>query len=230
MKLISNFHDYYDSVQAYAHDPKILFIRRESEVFYDDLAREQQHLIWYNIFPNIEYISRGCILFCGKSYPFYEYDSKCSYSLDSLRTNIIFYLNKQENYSSSLWTKENILKKIDSEYIQKQYKYITSNFKLNVKDEIFRNFNSPILCIRYTDHCKVKIIINPRLSKYNFQSQMDPYQVYQEIEMYLGNNLVDQKDPNPKISDELRRDSAGFNEWSFKTHKTESKKYRKKNK
>ena len=71
-----------------------------------------------------------------------------------------------------------------------------------------------------------RLVINPELRLYNFVSQADPYSAYQEIERYIGNDLVQQEDPTNKISDEIKRDLKGFNDWSFKRHKTESKKYK----
>jgi hypothetical protein len=34
--------------------------------------------------------------------------------------------------------------------------------------------------------------------------------------MFVGNNLVKQVDPNINLTDIDRRDTAGFDEWSFK--------------
>jgi hypothetical protein len=46
--------------------------------------------------------------------------------------------------------------------------------------------------------------------------------------MYLGNDLVDTSNMTPQpITDVMRAETKGFNEWSFRRHKTEDKKYKK---
>lgn len=41
--------------------------------------------------------------------------------------------------------------------------------------------------------------------------------------MYVGNNLVKQVDPSENFSDNMKRDIAGFDEWSFKNKSKKSK-------
>lgn len=93
------------------------------------------------------------------------------------------------------------------------------NFDINLgktlPDDCFREYNSPILNITYYDG-GFAIHVNPRLKEYNFISQYDPVSAFQEISMYIGNNLVIQKDPNPKLSDDIKRDIHGFDKWSFR--------------
>ncbi len=56
---------------------------------------------------------------------------------------------------------------------------------------------------------------NPVLKDMGWQRQVDPYTAWQELDMYLGNQLAVQEDPAP-LSDELRRDAHGFDDRSFK--------------
>ncbi len=82
-----------------------------------------------------------------------------------------------------------------------------------------------------TRNGEYKLTVNPRLNQYNFASVVDPYTAFQELSMFIGNNLVDTSTTQPRpISDKLKSETKGFNEWSFRRHKTEDTKYLKKNK
>ena len=58
--------------------------------------------------------------------------------------------------------------------------------------------------------------INPRFADYKLQSVFDPWTAYQEIDMYLNNQLAVNMEPTLERSQELIRDSKGFDDWSFK--------------
>ncbi|MBX7258823.1 MAG: hypothetical protein K1Y02_20845 [Candidatus Hydrogenedentes bacterium] len=100
-------------------------------------------------------------------------------------------------------------------------------------DEVFIQLGIPIFRLEYVasnrHQCRDRIIctLNPHLKQDHFQRVKPPAEAFQEISMYLGNQLATQKDPIPVVSDEIMRDEKGFDEWSFRRHKEESKKYRK---
>ena len=77
---------------------------------------------------------------------------------------------------------------------------------------------------------RVQLVKNPILKDYDFASVVGPYEAYQEISVFLGNELSSQMDPNLDRTDKDIRDSKGFDDWSFKRHKEESKKYPRKKK
>ena len=104
---------------------------------------------------------------------------------------------------------------------------------MKIFDECLRKLETPCFSIEsglLEPWYKTTLIVNPTLRSYQFFKVIDPFTAYQELSMFLGNNLVTQKDPNPPISDVDKRDTHGFNEWSFKTHQEESKKPRGKKK
>lgn len=82
-----------------------------------------------------------------------------------------------------------------------------------VPESTFRNANTPIIVYEEGK----RYILNPALKDYEFGKIMDPYTAYQEIDMYLGNNMVDQFDPSVNRTDIEIRDSKGMDDWSFKT-------------
>jgi len=62
------------------------------------------------------------------------------------------------------------------------------------------------------------ILANPNLGNLGIFRLfgLDPFQVAQEIEVYLGNELATQRDPIPARTDELIRDAHGFDKHSFR--------------
>jgi hypothetical protein len=54
------------------------------------------------------------------------------------------------------------------------------------------------------------LIRNPRLADLNFASVIDPWTAYQELSMFLGSALAEQRDPNENISDADRAAMHGF--------------------
>ena len=49
--------------------------------------------------------------------------------------------------------------------------------------------------------------------------KLDAYGIYQEIEMYMGGVLGSQEKETIEISDKDKRDSKGFDNYSFKKRK-----------
>lgn len=95
--------------------------------------------------------------------------------------------------------------------------FITNNHNV-VNDNAFRYFRAPVLLIEQQDIPVV--IVNPNLREYDFVQVYTPPQAYQELSMYIGNNLanLDRKEPRP-ITDKLRAETKGFDKWSFKNQK-----------
>jgi hypothetical protein len=65
---------------------------------------------------------------------------------------------------------------------------------------------------------KQAIELNPQLDK-GFQKLMSPYQAFQELEMYVGNYLVQPTIQEPPISDKIKAEIHGFDQFSFRKEK-----------
>jgi len=103
-------------------------------------------------------------------------------------------------------------------------------------DDVFIQLGIPVFKVEYVAANnnnrniidKIRCTLNPYLKADQFQKVKDPTEAFQEISMYLGNELARQRDPTSTISDEIMRDKKGFDKWSFRRHKEEDKKYIKK--
>ena len=61
----------------------------------------------------------------------------------------------------------------------------------------------------------VTTLTNPCLDRLGFKKIVEPWQAYQELEMFLGNTLVE-REVMPLQSDVAKRDAHGFDDKSFK--------------
>lgn len=97
----------------------------------------------------------------------------------------------------------------------------------SVVDQIFIDLSSPLFIItselvnnnRGGTSRKNILIKEPLLNQYMIQKMLDPWTLYQQIEMYLANELVMCKVPPFNTTDKLKRDAHGFDGKSFKNEK-----------
>ena len=190
----------------------------------------------------------GVIGFCAKAYPFYKVNlssqdkqyMKTYYSIAHMEQDIM-----GNSYQDNVFSKLNIHTKATHQYFMEEIKslrrelsiflnpnktryYYYSSCKItefdnlyvgkSLSDELFIKYNAPILLV-YESHWGGTITLNPRLNEFNFITKYDPIAAFQEIAMYIGNNLAKQVDPTTNFSDDLKINSHGFDKWSFRKHK-----------
>jgi hypothetical protein len=247
MRVISKFKDYYDGCQGYGADPKLVYVRKTQEIPIESTrpGEVKQAELKKAIFdvsakagavPHLYHtdVDYGVVAFCGKIYPFWKIGTTTHYTWEKLHKDI---RSKAARERHSTYYSD-ILARIEKRRGRNSYWYGTrltrsgvekyfNETDLNVKDDAFIYLKTPVFIIQYV-FGKELVITNPLLKDYNFASQVDPWTAYQELSMYVGNNLANQMDPEVHISDKLKAESRGFNEWSFRRHKDESKKNKKK--
>lgn len=193
------------------------------------------------------FLNKAVVSFCGTAYPLYEYrrEKIGFFSVD----DVVSWLRKKRKTFDfdPKGHLEEILERPKKEYRYWRYyrtygnltpdnwKKFEENLNPNIGDAPHIYFKTPVLSYGYSqeDICKIDsrfIIRNPSLKDYSFYKKVDPFNAYQQLSMYVGNNLAQQMDPNPPISDELRAHSHGFDKWSFRKHSEDSKKPRRRKK
>ena len=82
-------------------------------------------------------------------------------------------------------------------------------------DDLFVKYDAPILMLSIF-HGQITFSVNPSLGKLGFSKRVNAREAYQELSMYLANNMVEQFDPtHGRTSDEIR-DAHGFDGGSFR--------------
>ena len=81
--------------------------------------------------------------------------------------------------------------------------------------------NDRIVCLMVSSE---HVTVNPQLSRFNFAAVVPPYEIAQEISMFIGGVLGSPAGSMVSISDADKIQQHGFNEWSFRTLPTKHKK------
>lgn len=69
-----------------------------------------------------------------------------------------------------------------------------------------------------------KLTLNPKLTDYQFYRVFDAYSAFQEIEMFMNNQIIRPDDPFIEpVSDELKAQAHGFDKFSFRKDKCKPK-------
>ena len=252
MRIISSFRDYYDNGLAYGSDPKLVYVRESKEIDMDEKGIHKEIYECIHSMPDYQGIY-GVIAFCGKLYPVYQieyrYDPisgkhrhKHFYSFGSLANYVNgnkFIEDVTNDCSNNDGDITNI--KYNINYVRKQIDEVLNKKKYSwgskllyhehdaqfvgkvINDEPFIKADAPIITYIKKFNRPLKMEINSRLNEYNFIQKFDPISCFQEIEMYIGNNLAKQVDPSVNFSDELKAEIAGFDEWSFRKQSKKKK-------
>lgn len=91
-------------------------------------------------------------------------------------------------------------------------------------DDIFIKLKTPIFTLIDWGRTNINFKINSNLKKFMFFQIKDSTQAFQDISMYLGNQLALENDPIPlNVSDKEMLYKKGFDDMSFKRHKDDPK-------
>jgi hypothetical protein len=244
MRIISGFHDYYDGVRKYGVDPKLVYVRERRELFDVPVPPELNAILKQipSHFDGVGYwpFNRGVVCFCGRVYPFVAcYDSFC-YTIDDfvevwkrgrvmtedvrIRTNVIKRMLDPAAYDG-LPRRHRAKGYVNQSAVSVLSWRALLALDLSVSDDLHRRFESPVFLVSNTLGLggRFGIVVNPVLRDLMFYWQVPVVDAYQRLAMYVGNNMVTQKDPNVGLTDVMRRDTAGFDNWSFKKHRDDPK-------
>lgn len=242
MRIISKFRDYYDSAVAW-RDETLCYVRKEAVFdFKKDLSPEQQRAIADAVLlckklPQCNWAHRHVIAFCGELFPCYvteenetfygpgqmdkEYSRRSPPESDDghwvdkkLWVNRIKALSRSDNYKPWKMNWQDWQNRNDLTY-KSWTEFVKRYPRRQIDAEPFRLFNAPVFEV-FGSFSRIKVVVNPYLKGRNFACQVDPYTAFQELSLFIGNDLVEQMDPNIERTDEMIRDSKGMDEWSFR--------------
>jgi hypothetical protein len=234
MRIISDFHDYYDAAQSMGQDRTLIYQRQKRKIWSEEektnlklplrLQDRGWHLIrFYNLFVG----------FCGQLYPLVEiqrneqerYTKHC-YSIEQVDAWIVEHcsLKEQDIYKGKPYYEKHAVRRnwpVDghrSEFI----KYFDNcQAQEQFVGPILEKYNVPLFIAENQWHNykqETLITLNGSLKEVEFYRVFDTYRTYQEISMYLG-NFVQPRKPIPAISDEIMAEAKGFDRFSFRKEK-----------
>lgn len=260
MRIISQFHDYYDTVMTHGINHDLLYIRKkttsndkdypykEINKIIEPIVNIKRHLpkditVRKEFSPNSNVsrikLNSGIIGFCGKLYFIITIPCISNYrnGICINTKDMIFYNSKsiskqlpdeylkkeqltREQIENCLLDKYKTYNKWSYDLTHKIWNDLIDEYRNKKFDDIFIKLKSPIFLL-YND----EFVINPCLRDLSFQKIKTPPECFQEISMYLGNQLIENKEPTPmNVSDEDMIYKKGYDKWSFRTHTLDSKK------
>lgn len=182
MRIISNFHDYYDCIQRLGQDQSVIYLRERKIV--NDWPFPKCYGKWNRNDGDTRIRVVG---FCGQVYPLIEFRysnawSRC-WNIDEVDDFIDQRLKKREldSYYCNKWGSGYIFGR-HRKHFQKFFMSFTKNYEY-----LFRDHHAPLFVA--TRKRESTIVFNDCLKNVDFVRKFDPYQAFQEIAMYLGGVL-----------------------------------------
>lgn len=215
MRIISDFHDYYDGVMKYGADQSNIYKRMEKIIsipynktntaefkeyftFFESLDTPNPYRFYIGT-PgnNLRY---SFILFAGELHPVISLFSNHYYNYTDLTTS---------NDDIHKFCEERELKYFKKFFDVKETEQKITNYQVKVKSPVVI-FNQ--IYVRTDGH---KLTLNGKLKDYSFFKVVDPFQAYQKIEMFTTNQMIDTI-PIKEIADSDKIVKHGFNKQSFR--------------
>lgn len=245
MRIISEFHDYYDVLNDGSDTDHVW--KRETTSFLPDLndsfyktdnwENDLPHLMAELSVPKIGAVyqqdrlwrgdtddyRRSLLLFCGEFHPFVRLPGCVCWDFESFAQAVKL---KERPYCKRSWcyAQKEVFAKSRAMFTQETIlpRFKTLNLRLRCPIVLLDMQEKPLGPIREhePERYRVRFTLNPCLADLDFASIIPPFDAYQKLESYLFNELAEQNDPPVEISDDIRRDSHGFDRHSFRREPT----------
>ena len=236
MKIVTDYWDYYDYLQAYAGETQDVYIRnRKEEKHYDHRMNlgsgcsASTNIETVDI-PRSSYSTFEVTIigFCGKLYPVIvrrlrdKNDENGRWYGKYIENDLDYELD--DRYEAT-YDVEKIISLGSGYYAKDHTNYINQLVTSKVLNAIFLEKEVPIFVARKIIGKDIKyhtfeINYAPILSRYQFDKVFDAQSAFQEIEWYFANVIYNRENHDPQITDNIvLRDAKGFDKMSFKNGK-----------
>ena len=237
MRIISPFHDYYDTALSLGYDPTLIYQRRfeTKDLRADSLDPRICEILDEERYDR-EFRPRLYVIgFCGRLYPVYLVPDFTP-SLESLTKKVP---------QSPVMTYENLVAWCDERYgkdrgrdwersrLMRSLKVLDRQ-GVEISADTFRLIGAPIwlalaLNSRWADVRKLRVFTNFRSFNLDFQKQFGATAAFQEVAMYLGSALARLDESVRTVgSDEVIAQQKGFGPESFRSNAPSERKTRRK--
>lgn len=234
MKIVSKFHDYYDTAAIYGIDKTCVYLRageiKKSDFNLDTGSRwrswpHEEKFVKVKADVEIRYrVDKYVIGFCGNLHPVVVIQKETDgltkverFSFYSTEKVQAFFTKEKLKLESgrSYWSMRDFTVKskqsLDNFFEVAQYKKLEEEFHKN---------NCPVFVYgRFEDNKKEKlrVVTNPSLRDYRFAQVKDPQGAFQDIFMYISGVLGISAPPMVKVKDkELAAKRGHDGKYSFR--------------
>ena len=230
MRIISDFHDYYDAVQAVGQDQTLVYYRKREEVTISGYPLPVLRPSFWQDLHAIE-IQQHIVGFCGKIYPVLVLTHSASKKsaichnlgevdvflertcrrreIEEYRAEANPFRRRRRWLDDSFHSPRSAFEKHFAECVQKRDAFI----------EMFFEKQCPVWIGTVLDVWRRarngRIVYNGSLKELEFFRLFDTYRAFQEIAMFLGGLAVPLKDI-PQVPNKVMVGIKGFDQWSFR--------------
>jgi hypothetical protein len=236
MKIVSKFRDYYDSMVRHGQDLTTVFVRKPEPITNEPLlkilekvnhygARAPETLTVKEEGHDYRYtFGLGHLLVCGKIYRY------VAVGRESALRWYTDYGGSAHDYFYDMATLTKFVESLG--FVVKDIyrsKYFESNQSINLLEAFLSHqgtteaeseaVKARVVTATRAWQCDSRFFYweaNDSLSSFKFYKLMDPYTVYQELDMYISGVLGQQARDVVNISDKDRIYQHGFDEYSFR--------------
>jgi hypothetical protein len=240
MRIISKFHDYYDSAMSYGQDQTVVFTRTTEQVDLteDEFNRFPAADLYHHIRGNKNYkLKMTAVFFCfsGKTYRSIqvriwdrrdgdtEYspviigdalETRYFYDVESLREFLAKY-KFEINLTQYSW--QNKQEPVITEFLSKQGTDENEKWLIERKFAIISVVRSGTWNpSRFAPVYKHQAELNPVLKDVEFYKVLDSFTAYQELDMFISGTLPQSTAMPIEIADKDKIPQHGFDKWSFR--------------
>jgi hypothetical protein len=226
MRIISDFHDYYDAVQATGQDQTLIYFRKREEVKVSAYSLPVIEWSFWLDRRRIQ-VQEHIVGFCGKVYP-----AVMLTRLASKKSAICYNLAEVDSFFENNCSKREL-----EEYrakVKRRWGYGWQSYfcreafekhfavcaeRKDAFVEMFIEKRCPVwigTVLEYSWRKRTgKIVYNASLKDLEFFRLFDTYTAFQEIAMFLGGLAAPLKEI-PEIPDNVMVGIKGFDKWSFR--------------
>lgn len=200
MRIISNFHDYYDGVQNIGgHDTSIIYQRISKDIYKEAWGTT-------NIFDEVRHPPVSChegffLFLCGEFHYCSEYGScdctNYTYKWDDIETITQKVKEEADQGVRRLKKHSNLKARLSKFLAQYDRDFLPVN----------KFFGSPIVILYRHHRWYSKVVVNPELKRLKFP--MDAYTIFQKIEQFVDTHLITRAVPSD-IPEKYRFEMKGF--------------------
>jgi len=239
MRIISDFHDYYDCIQSVGQDQNLVYFRNKRIIKHGrqwPFPSISTHRFWDRE-CNLD-ITQYVVGFCDKIYPMLSVrqvppnKSTLCYSIRDIDKfvytkfrkkyyNAYLATERRNKSAHKLWNYQQGRRALLSFFSKCEDVADTFGHMFTV-DPVDQHGNVeppphtyPLFVARTRNRHEIELTYNQCLKDYEFYRVLDPPTAFQELQMYLG-GLAAPQEIIPPISDKDMIGAKGFNEWSFR--------------
>lgn len=230
MRIFTKFHDYYDGVGKITDRQDFIWERHTNEVPFDGGGFNFWEFIHDIFFAKSDLRGQTfVIIFCGKVFAGIKVEEITYWKHRYLDAPVFFYDPAEFKAFNDGLGKHGVArfgdeKSSPSGYL-KNFSYadwLDFETRANRSDILstHRRFSTPTMAINRGAHT---VMVNPKLADYGFFKILDPYQTYQELDMFVNAHLHRPTRPMIPVSNTDMLAKKGFDKFSFRTPKTDKK-------